>query len=170
VYQGALFPFRAGYDSGNLALEFAADGSLFVGGTDRGWGARGGKPFALQRTVWTGRTPFAVHEMRARPDGFELIFTEPVDPTAAAATGSYRLSTYTYQYRADYGSPEVDATTPALREARVALDGRSVRLVVEGLQPGHVHELHLPGVRSRAGAPLLHPEAYYTLNRIPRGG
>lgn len=169
VYQGALFPFREGYGSGNLALEFAADGSLFVGGTDRGWGARGGKPFALQRTVWTGRTPFAVHEMRAMPDGFELRFTEPVDAATAASTGSYKLTTYTYLYRADYGSPEVDATTPTLREARVAPDGRSVRLVVDGLQPGHVHELLLPGIRSRAGVPLLHAQAYYTLNRIPRG-
>ncbi len=168
VYQGALFPFREGYDSGSLALEFAADGSLFVGGTDRGWGARGGKPFALQRTLWTGRMPFEIHEMRVVPEGFELTFTEPVDATTAASAGSSKLTTYTYQSRADYGSPEVDATTPTLREARVEPDGRSVRLVVDGLQPGHVHELHLPGLRSRRGTHLLHAEAYYTLNRVPR--
>jgi hypothetical protein len=30
-----------------------------------------------------------------------------------------------------------------------------------------VHELHLPGVRSKTGEPLLHPAAYYTLNYIP---
>ena len=74
-YQGACFPFRQGFDSGNLALEWADDGSLFVYGTDRGWGARGGHPYALQRLVWTGKTPFEIHEMRAKPDGFEFTFT-----------------------------------------------------------------------------------------------
>jgi len=32
---------------------------------------------------------------------------------------------------------------------------------------GHVHELHLPGVRSASSEPLLHDAAYYTLNKIP---
>ena len=32
--------------------------------------------FALERLVWTGKTPFEIHEMRAKPDGFELTFTE----------------------------------------------------------------------------------------------
>ena len=30
------------------------------------------------------------------------------------------------------------------------------------------HELHLPGVRDRAGQPLVHDVAYYTLNQIPK--
>ena len=40
------------------------DGSLFVGGTNRGWGSRGTKPFAVERLVWTGKVPFEIHEMR----------------------------------------------------------------------------------------------------------
>ncbi len=166
VYQGACFPFREGLASGTLSLEFAPDGSLFCGGTDRGWGSRGGKPFALQRLVWTGRTPFEVHEMRARADGFELTFTEPVDPVTAGRVDSYSMGTYTYLYRAEYGSPEVDATRPELKSARVGADGRSVRLELD-LVPGHIHELKLPGVRSATGGSLLHPVGYYTLNAIP---
>ena len=54
-----------------------------------------------------------------------------------------------------------------MTKATVAEDGRSVRLVLSALAEGHVHELHLPGVRSAAGKPLLHPVAYYTLNEIP---
>jgi glucose/arabinose dehydrogenase len=166
-YQGACFMFRQGFDSGNLALEMAPDGSLFVQGTDRGWGARGGKPFALQRLVWTGRLPFEVREMRARPDGFELTFTEPVDQATAGSTGSYKMETYTYIYQASYGSPEVDKTTPAITSAEVAKDGLSVRLKVDGLVEGHIHELDLSGVRSATGQPLLHKTAYYTLNYLP---
>ena len=49
-----------------------------------------------------------------------------------------------------------------------AQDRKSVRLYVEGLQEGHVHELHMDGLRSAAGKALLHKEAYYTLNAIPQ--
>jgi len=167
-YQGACFPFREGFDSGTLALEWAGDGSLLNFQTGRGWGTRGGKPFALQRVAWSGRTPFEIHEMRAKPDGFELTFTEPVAPETAAEVSSYRLSAYTYIYQSTYGSPEVDQTKPVIEKIAVALDGRSARLFVSGLVEGHVHELHLPGVRSAKGEPLLHSAAYYTLNQIPR--
>jgi hypothetical protein len=166
-FQGACFPFRKGFDSGSLAVEFAPDGSLFVFGTDRGWGARGGKPYALQRLVWTGRDPFEIHEMRARPDGFEITFTQPLDEKAAADIASYKLDTYTYIYQSDYGSPEVDKTRPAIKSATVGTDKRTVRLVIEGLQIGHVHELRAPGVRNSAGAALLHDSAYYTLFFLP---
>jgi glucose/arabinose dehydrogenase len=166
-YQGACFPFRQGFDSGNLAMLMTKDGSLFVGGTNRGWGSRGSKPFALQRLNWLGKTPFEIQEMHARPDGFELKFLEPVDPKTAADPKSYSMTTYAYIYRADYGSPEVDATTPTIDKVDVAADGKSVRLYVSKLEEGHVHELHANGLRSAAGLPLLHPQAYYTLNYIP---
>lgn len=166
-YQGACFPFRQGFASGNLALEFGPDASMVVFGTDRGWGARGGKPFALQRLAWTGETPFEIHEMRAKPDGFELTFTQPVDAVAAAKPESYRIETYTYIYQSSYGSPEVDRTTPVVKSVTVSQDGRTVRMIIDGIQEGHVHELHLPGVRSAPGQALLHPAAYYTMNYVP---
>jgi len=40
-------------------------------------------------------------------------------------------------------------------------------LHIDQLQEGHVHELHLDGVRSKDNLPLLHRRAYYTLNYIP---
>ncbi len=166
-YQGACHPFRRGFDSGSLGLEFAKDGSMFIFGTDRGWGARGGKPFALQRLVWTGKTPFEIHEMRAQPDGFELRFTEPVD-ASAADPASYSLGTHTVIYQSSYGSPKVDQTTAKVVAVKIAADKRSARLTVEGLVEGHVHELHAAGVKSAQGQPLLHDVAYYTLNQIPK--
>jgi glucose/arabinose dehydrogenase len=166
-YQGACFPFREGFASGNLAMLQAPDGSLVVGGTNRGWGSRGVQPYSLERLVWTGRRPMEVLSMRARHDGFELEFTEPIDPATGGNVASYSMSTYTYIYHKTYGSPEVDATRPKIKAATVSEDARRVRLVIDKLQAGHVHELHLDGVRSQAGEPLLHREAYYTLNYIP---
>ena len=167
-YQGACFPFRRGFGSGSLAVEFGEDGSLFVGGTNRGWGSVGKEKFALERLVWTGKTPFEVLEMKAKPDGFELTFTEPIDKATAEAVASYELETYTYIYQSSYGSPEVDHTKPTITKAIAGANGHSVRLTIDGLQRGHVHELHLKGVRSAKQSPLLHDAAYYTLNYIPK--
>jgi glucose/arabinose dehydrogenase len=165
--QGACFPFREGFDSGNLSLIFGHDGSLFVYGSSRGWPSRGGKPYALQRLVWTGRTPFEVKEMRAAPDGFDLAFTQPVNPASVVNPASYTLESYTYIYQSTYGSPEVDHTRPVVKSVTVSADGLSAHMVVDGLVLGHIHELHLPGVRSATGQPLLHDAAYYTLNWLP---
>lgn len=167
-WQGACIPFLEGFGSGSLSLEMTADGSMFVGGTNRGWGSRGRLPFAVERVNWTGKIPFEVHEMRVQPDGFELTFTQPVDRASVERIESYEMKTYTYIYQSSYGSPEVDQTEPTITRAIAGEDGRSVRLIVDGLQEGHVHELHSRGVRSQNGLPLLHPEAYYTLNYFPQ--
>lgn len=165
-YQGACFPFLEGFQSGTLALEFTPDGSLFVGGTNRGWGSRGSKPFSLERVRWNGKTPFEIAEMHAKPDGFEFVFTHDIDSKSAGDPASYEASTYTYIFQSSYGSPEVDPTTPKITKCDV-LDKRRVRVYLDKVQEGHVHEFHLNGVKSAEGLPLLHKEAYYTLNYIP---
>ncbi|MBL8819015.1 MAG: hypothetical protein JNL58_23500 [Planctomyces sp.] len=167
-YQGACFPFREGLSSGSLALKMASDGSLIVGGTNRGWGSRGTEPFALERLRWKKVVPFEIQAMRAASDGFLLTLTEPVDVDSAKAIDSWSIQTYTYIFQESYGSPEVDHTTPKIREIHVSDDGLQVHLVIDGLKRGHVHELQASGVRSRGGNPLLHSLAYYTLNSIPK--
>jgi len=97
----------------------------------------------------------------------QVTFTQPVDAKSAADPASYRINTYTYIYQAQYGSPEVDGTIPMITKIDVSEDRRRVRLTLDEMAEGHVHELHLDGVRSAAGEPLLHPVGYYTLNYIP---
>jgi hypothetical protein len=166
-YQGACIPFRKGFQSGVLRMCWGHDGSMFVGGTNRGWGG-GSRPYSLERLVWTGQVPFEVKEMHVRPHGFKLTFTEPVDAATAADVKSYAMQCWTYRYHAGYGDPPRELQPLTVRKATPAADGLSVELEVEGLKPYFVHELKLPGVRNRDGQPLLHPEAYYTLNRIPK--
>lgn len=168
VYQGVAFPFLEGFRSGIVPLRLADDGSLFVGTTNRGWGARGGLPFSFERVRWTGVTPFEIHEMRIKPDGFELTFTEEVDPATAGDPASYTMSSWTYIYQSGYGSPEVDQTKQAIESAKVGADRKSVHLKVSNLQAGHVHHLQSSGVRSKDGGELWHKDAYYTINEFPK--
>lgn len=167
-YQGACFPFREGFASAVLRMDQGTDGSVFVGLTNRGWSSLGTASYGLERLVWTGKTPFEIKEMRACPDGFELVFTQPVDQKTALDPKSYKLNSYTYTYHSSYGSDEILNKDLTIDEIKVSDDKLRVQLKTNGLRPLYVHELLAEGVRNGAGQPLLHPQAYYTLNRIPK--
>ena len=169
VWQGACYPFREGLSTGLMNVEFSPQGQLVAGGftTNAQWPVRGTAPYALQRIDWSGVTPFEVKEINIRPDGFLLTFTLPVDPKTAADPASYAVTTYTHIYQAGYGSPEVDQTTPRVLKAVPSADGLSVRLTLEKIELGHIHDFDFAGVRSAQGNPLLHTKAYYTVNEIP---
>lgn len=167
VWQGACYPFREGLATGLLACQFTPQGDLIVGGTNRGWPVRGPREFAIQRLDWTGIVPFEIKRINAQPDGFLVTFTKPVDRAIAAQPQSYQLSTYTHIYQQGYGSPEVDHTTPRVTEATVSEDGLAVKLIIQGLVQGHIHDFDLGSLRSTDRESLVHSKAYYTLNEIP---
>lgn len=167
-YQGACFPFRSRFASAVLRLAQGTDGSVFAGLTNRGWSSLGTADYGLQRVVWTGRTPFEIKEMKALSDGFELVFTKPVEVRSAADPVSYEIASHTYLYHSTYGSDEIQKQNLSVDQATVSDDGRRVRLRVHGLRELFVHELIADGVRSRDGEELLHSSAWYTLNHIPK--
>jgi azurin len=69
-----------------------------------------------------------------------------------------------------YGSPVVNDKEHWVHAAIVSKDGLSVRLVVDSLREWYIHEIKTEGIRAYDdGRGLLHPVAYYTLNRIPDG-
>lgn len=166
--QGVAIPFRWGFASGVVPMKQAPDGSLWVGGTNRGWGSMGPREFALERVVWTGKTPFDVLDAKVTGDGFELTFTQPVDPRLAADPATWSSSSHSYVYRAEYGSPEVDQAKQAVTRAAVSADGLKVRLTVDNRKIGSVHELRADKLTNKDGQKLLHPVAYYTLWALPK--
>ena len=165
-YQGACFLFRRGLQTAVVRLAFGEDGSLFAGQTNRGWNSAGSVSYGLQRIVYTNETPFEMNTMRAASDGFQIEFTKPVDEATATDVNSYTMSSYTLHYHNRYGSDEIETQELNITEAKLEGD-RTVHLVVEGLRPRYIHELHAEGIKSAEGSPLVHTEAYYTLNRIP---
>ncbi len=168
VWQGACYPFREGLSTGILNCHFTPGGQLLTGGTNRGWPVRGAKSNVLERIDWTGKTPFELKEINAQPEGFALTFTKSVNPALASDPENYRLQTFTHVYQQGYGSPEVDQTTPTVKKAEVSDDGLTVKLQIEGLVQGHVHDFDIGALRSAIGEEPLHRSAYYTLNEIPK--
>lgn len=166
-WQGACYPFRDKLGTGLIRVRQIDGGEMLVGGSDRGWSALGAKPWALQRLRWTGKMPFEILEMKAAKGGFELRLTKSIDQTGLAKA-QFKMSSYTYELHAAYGSKEFLTEQHELGAPQLADDGMSVFLPVAKLRAGYVHELHIEGLSDQSGTPLLHGEAYYTLIRVPR--
>ena len=167
VWQGACYPFREGFSTGILNLQFTQAGNLLTGGTNRGWPVRGRKPFALERIDWTGKMPFEIKQVSITPEGFSITFTKPVNRSSGMDPTNYRLSTFTHIYHGGYGGPEVDQTVPVVQSVNLSKDGMEARIEVSEITPGHVYEFDLGTLHDAGSEALLHRHAYYTVNEIP---
>jgi len=168
-YQGACYPFREGFASGLIRMRWGLDGSIFAGMTSRGWSSTGKDSYALQRLVWTGKTPFEMKNIRAMPDGFEIEFTSPINKKSGIIAENYQLNSFTYKYHHTYGSPVINKQICNLKGIIVSEDGKKVRLILDGLREGYIHEIKLDNITDQNNKTLLHNFAYYTLNNIPSG-
>ena len=58
-------------------------------------------------------------------------------------------------------------TKKPLAPRPTVVDATHVRLALDGLRAGYVHELHYERLRSASGGAPLHDRAYYTLAVLP---
>ncbi|MDR8391858.1 plastocyanin/azurin family copper-binding protein [Aliifodinibius sp. S!AR15-10] len=169
-YQGVVFPFREGFESGVLRMNWGQDNSMYVGMTSRGWSSTGPDLYGLQQLVWNGEIPFEIKEVHAQPDGFELTFTKSVNPETAGDPSSYEITGFTYHYHSTYGSDIINQENAPVTHVEVADDGLSARLVVDNIREGYIHEIKADGVtEAETGYPLVHSVGYYTMKNIPEG-
>ena len=169
VWEGACGPFGVGLSAGILNVQFTPMGRLLCGGTNRGWPVRGIKPFALERLEWTGKMPFELKSINITGDGFRITFTKPLDQTTGNNIKSYKIGAFTHNYHSGYGGPEVDLTDSVVESVELAASGLSATIVLRKLKIGYVHEFDLGALRDRNKGELLHHNAYYTVNEVPKG-
>ena len=168
-YQGACYPFYEGFASGLVRLRWGLDGSMFGGMTSRGWASTGKAEYALQRLVWNGELPFEMKDIHAMSDGFEVEFTAPVNSSKLKDPKNFTVNSFTYKYQHQYGSPIINNRTRKIIGMIPSADGRKVKLVLDSLIPGYIHEIRVANLESTEQKSLLHDFAYYTLNEIPAG-
>ncbi len=169
VYQGVCFPFREGFSSGVLRMKSADDHSIYVGMTSRGWSSTGRDAFGLERLTPTGILPFEMAAINAKPDGFEITFTQPLSANSANDNDLFSVSDFTYKYHHIYGSPVIDLQERNIVEMELSADRKKLRLYIEGMREGFIYEIKSSKVKNEKGENLLHNVGYYTLNGIPEG-
>jgi mono/diheme cytochrome c family protein/glucose/arabinose dehydrogenase len=175
TFQGCVYPMGEADQGvierdetflGPISLAFAPDGTLYVGSMiDSGWGG-GNNRGAIEQVRFSGKIPFGIREVRAWAEGFDIDLTQPAEPASASSTSSYSVASYTRVPKGGYATPDSDRRALSVRHAELSPDGQSVRLRVEPLRPGFVHEISIPGLRPAHPGEKIYPTiAYFSLRQ-----
>lgn len=165
--QGAVAPFfdHPKLHLGNVREAFDKDGSLWVGQTlHQGWVGESG----LQRITWKGVMPLEVQAMKVTDDGFDLIFTKPVNAEVAAKTDTYAMDTYFYNYHEAYGSAKFDHHPVKIAAAVVSADRKKVSLHLENLEAWRIYDMRFKGLVADDGKEIVNPWIVYNLNHLTK--
>jgi cytochrome c len=169
AYQGAVFRFTQGLEAGVNRLCWGPDGALYIGGIGMvgGWSWKE-KQFGLQRMKYNGKVVFEMLAVRAKPNGFEIEFTEPLDTTREINASAFFVQQWWYQPTSDYGGPKMEPEQLPIRKISLSSDGKRAYFEIRGLKKQHVVYFRLPDdLKSTTGQSLWSSEAWYTLNNIP---
>jgi len=149
-----------------LVAQVAPDGAVLVGSVhDSGWGA-GRNLGEIVKLRFSGQLPLGIAEMRAIEDGFELLFTGPVDRAKAVEMANYQLVSYRRIPTPAYGGPDVDRRTETIHSLTVSEEGQRVVMTLPELRVGFVYALRLKNLTT--DDQQFHPaEAYFSMGPLP---
>ncbi|WP_339712021.1 c-type cytochrome [Cyclobacterium amurskyense] len=169
-YQGVVFRFSQGFTAGVNRLVWGPDGALYVGevGMVGGWSWKE-RQFGLEKIKYNGKSTFEMLTIKAKPDGFEIAFTEPVKEEGLnSILEKLVIEQYYYKATAAYGGPKLDLQRLKPDDIVLSNDGMRIDLKISGLKENHVVYFNLPeDLKSETGNSLWSSEAWYTLNKIP---
>jgi len=169
-YQGAVFRFTQGLTAGVNRLCWGPDGALYIGeiGMVGGWTWKE-KKYGLQSIKYNGKPTFEMLAVRAKPEGFEIEFTQPLTNILEVDLSDFFLTQWWYKPTEEYGGPKMDLERLLVTTTNLSQDRKKLYLEVPGLKKKHVVYLRIPdNLRSANGQSLWSSEAWYTLNNIPK--
>jgi hypothetical protein len=89
----------------------------------------------FHRVRATGQPASLPIGLRARANGIEIQFTDPLDPDSASDPLNYAVKTWSLKRSANYGSPHVNERSLNVTRATLAADHQTVFLEIPELQP-----------------------------------
>ncbi len=169
-YQGAVFRFTQGLEAGVNRLRWGPDGALYIGGVGMvgGWSWKE-KQYGLQRMTYYGKVTFEMLAVRAKPNGFEIEFTEPINVGIEIKPDDFLVQQWWYLPTEKYGGPKLDLEKLNITSITISDDRLRVSLEIPNLKEEHVVYFRLPEhLQSISDQSLWSSEVWYTLNKIPK--
>ncbi len=169
-YQGAVFRFTQGMEGGVNRAVWGPDGSLYVGmiGNPGNWAHAGAKWYGLQKLTYNNKPVFEMLAVRAKSNGIEIEFTEPLSERSGNTAADYEIKQWYYKPTKDYGGPKLGLENLPVKSVNISADRKKVFLELGGIKPNHVVYVRLAGVfLTDKNASLWSTEAWYTMNQIP---
>jgi len=170
-YQGCVFRFIQGLEAGVNRLVWGPDGALYIGGVGStgNWRQNDKLFYGLQRLKYNGKSTFEMLAVRAKTNGVEIEFTEPLQEGQGWNSADYDIQQWRYEPTAAYGGPKLDLKNLNILSVNVSDDRKKVFLELARMKANHMVYVHLlnPYV-SAEGHSLWTSEAWYTMNNIPQ--
>jgi len=175
-YQGTVFRFSNGTLNAAInRMVWGPDGSLYLGSLEHfgNWPGSGLMPM-YKLTAKAGSSAgqsasalaFEMHMIKSLQDGFEILFTDPVDK-ATVSPAAFSIKQWRYTRGAAYGCCKDADEARTVSKTDVSSDGKRVYVQIAGLKPmDYVVAFKLIGIKSAAGKSPWDNEAWYTLNAI----
>lgn len=167
--QGCVFRFIQGLEAGVNRIKWAPDGSLYVGGIGNpgNWGHAGGKWFGLQRLTYNNKSVFEMLAVRAKSNGMEIEFTEPLAIGEGLDPKNYEIKQWYYKPTVEYGGPKLGETVLPIKSITLSEDRKKAFVELSGLKAGHVVYIRfIDGLISAPGNSMWSTEAWYTMNSL----
>jgi mono/diheme cytochrome c family protein len=165
--QGACYAFLDGLDAGPTDVVFGPDGALYIAYMSEGsWypeRARGG----VYRVSFEGSNPFAIRRAEITKTGFQIEFTEPVDPSSIDQATCRKVHRYFHEYKGTYHSEEIAHEDVPVRSIQLSQDAHQLTLTTDAHKTPRIYRIQLRGVRSEDGRPLHDGESFITVKAIP---
>lgn len=171
-YQGTVFKFSQGFEGGTHRLAWGPDGALYIGmiGNPGNWSQQDKLWYGLQRMKYNGKSTFEMLAVRAKTNGVEIEFTEPLREGDGWDASHYLVKQWWYKPTPNYGGPKMDEEDLPARSATVSADRKKVFLEIPGIKAQHVVYIRLKNLPvSDLGHELWTTETWYTMNAIPAG-
>lgn len=166
-YQGCVFHMAHGFQSGVNRLLFASDGSCYIGcfgARSLDWAEPGKPGYGLQKLKLNGKPSFEPLAVRAKSNGLEIEFTEPL--ASGMGWDPNRYDVRQWRYEPTPAGDVMSAIQPLMaRSASVSEDRKRVFLEIPDMKAGHVVYVRLAGAwRSDSDRSPWITEMWYTLN------
>jgi len=169
-YQGCLFRFIQGIEAGVNRMVWGPDGALYIGGigSTGNWLQNGKLWYGLQRVKYNEKSTFEMLAVRAKSNGVEIEFTEPLRPGEGWDKENYDIRTWWYKPTKAYGGPKMDHRNLNIRSVNISEDRKKVFLELDGMKDNHLVYIRLTNAPvSDLGHQLWSTEAWYNMNQIP---
>lgn len=169
-YQGAVFRFSHGFEAGVNRMRWGADGNLYIGEVGMvggGWSWKN-RVAGLQCLKYNGKSTFEMLAVRAKPQGFEIEFTQPLATNLTIKPSDIFIQQWWYLPTEKYGGPKMDLENLSPGKITISPDRTRVYIEIANLKPKHVVYIRLSErLQSSSGQSLWSGETWYTLNQIP---
>jgi cytochrome c len=168
VRQGCVFRFIQGLEAGVNRMCWGPDGALYVGGIGNpgNWGHTGKLRYGLQRLAFNKKSTFEMLAVRAKANGMEIEFTEPVG-AEASNKNLYEIKQWYYKPTHEYGGPKLGEKNLTVKSVTVSADQKKVFVEYDGQKANHMIYIHLKRhFISQLGQQIWSTEAWYTMNQV----